>query len=111
MISVTAGATTSNVNLALAKSAVISGTIIDSVSSAFLSDISVEAIDASGNIVATAATNSSGQYSLNTDLGTGTYNVTVIFPINHVPKTITGVMATAESQTTLDITLDPSGIL
>ena len=110
-ISVTAGATTSNVNIALNRSATISGTVTDSVSSAALSGISVYAVSSSGDFVAFGQTNSSGKYTLNTDLGTGTYNVTVLLPANHIAKTITGVAVVAGNTYTVNIALDPSGII
>jgi len=72
----------------------------------------VEAISQStGNYVASAITNSSGQYTLNMNLATGTYNITEIFPTNHLPKTVSGVIVTAGQQTTANILLDPSGII
>ncbi len=110
-ISVTSGATTSNVNIALNRSATITGTVTDSVSSATLSGISVYAVSSSGASVAFGQTNSSGKYTLNTDLGTGTYNVTVLFPANHIARTITGVAVVAGNSYTVNIALDPSGII
>jgi hypothetical protein len=111
-IAVTQGSTTSNVNIALPKSGIIVGTIRDSVTSAPQPNVLVEAISQStGNYVASAITNSSGQYTLNMNLATGTYNITEIFPTNHLPKTVSGVIVTAGQQTTANILLDPSGII
>jgi hypothetical protein len=110
-ISVTAGVMTRNVNLALDRSAVISGTITDSVSSAVLQQITVYAVSSTGSFVAFATTNSTGKYTLNTNLGTGTYNISVLFPANHLEKTISGIAVVAGNQYTQNIALDPSGII
>ena len=110
-ISVTAGVMTNNVNIALDKSAIISGTVRDSVTNAVLQGISVYALTTSGIFSDSAVTNSSGQYTLDTDIGTGTYNVSTIFPDNHLSKTIGGVAVVAGNQYTVDILLDPSGII
>jgi hypothetical protein len=110
-ISVIAGATTNNVNIALSKSATISGTVTDSVSSVALSGILVAAVAQNGTYVASAFTNSTGKYTLNTDLATGTYNVTVSFPTGHLPKTVSGVAVVAGNQYTVNVPIDPSGII
>ena len=110
-VSVTAGQMTNNVNIALSRSATISGTVTDSVSSAALEGIIVNALDNSGNYVATSMTNSTGKYTLNTDLATGTYNITILFPPNHIPKTVQDFAVVAGSQYTVNLPLDPSGII
>ncbi len=110
-VQVTAGTTASNINIALDRSATISGTITDSASSAPLSGISVYAVSSTGSFSAFGSTNSSGKYTLNTNLGTGTYNVTVILPPNHVDKTVTGVAVVAGNPYTVNLALDPSGVI
>lgn len=110
-VSVTAGLMTNNVNIALDRSATISGTVTDSVSSTPLQDIIVLAVDSNGDYAAAATTNSSGKYTLNTDLATGTYNITTLFPLNHVSKTVADFAVTAGSQYTVNLSLDPSGII
>lgn len=110
-VSVTSGVMTPNVNFALARSGAITGTITDSVSNAVQTGVSVEAIDSNGRAIAFGSTNSSGKYLLNTNLITGTYNVTVLFPTNHLSKTVSGVAVTAGSQTITNIAIDPSGII
>jgi hypothetical protein len=110
-VSVTAGTTTSNVNIALSRSAIISGTVTDSVSSAVLPGISVYAVSLSGEFVSFDQTDSSGKYTLNTNLGTGTYNVTTLFPSKYIDRTITGVAVTAGNQYTINLALDPSGVI
>ncbi len=111
MVTVAAGTTTPNVNIALFKSAIITGTISDSVTSVPLQSILVQAVSANGVFGGIAVTNSTGQYTLNTDLPTGTYNVSVLFPLNHLPKTVSGIVATAGQQTTVNISVDQSGII
>ena len=110
-ISVTAGVVTPNVNLALDRSAVISGTITDSVSASVLPGVTVFALTSGGDFAATSTTNSSGKYTLNTNLGTGTYNVSVLFPTGYLSKTISGVAVVAGNQYTQNIALDRSGII
>jgi 5-hydroxyisourate hydrolase-like protein (transthyretin family) len=110
-VAVTAGATTSNVNFALNKSAIITGTVTDSVTSAALSGIAVYASSSTSGFAAAAVTNSSGKYTMNTNLGTGTYNVSVLLPAGHISNTITGVAVTAGNQYTVNVPLNPSGII
>lgn len=110
-VSVTAGVMTNNVDIALGKSAIISGTVRDSVTNAVLQGIYIYALTPSGSYVTAQITNSSGQYTLDTDLGTGTYNISAILPANHLPKTIGGVAVVGGNQYTVDMLLDPSGIL
>ncbi len=110
-INVTAGVTTANVNLALPKSGIIIGTVRDSISNALLSSILVSAVSNTGVFATFASTNSTGQYILNTDLPSGTYNVTITFPTNHIAKTVSGIAVVAGNQTTANILLDPSGII
>ncbi len=79
---------TSNVNFALDRSGVITGTVTDSVSHAVLPGISVEAVYANGTFASFATTNSTGQYNMNFNLPTGTYNVTITNPTGHFSKTV-----------------------
>ena len=110
-IAVTAGIETKNVNLALEKSGIISGTVTDSVSSAPLPDVSIAVSTAAGTFGGFALTNSSGGYRVDTNLDTGTYNVSALFPEGHVSKEISGIAVTAGIETTADLALDPSGII
>ena len=111
-ITVTEGATTPNINFALPVSATISGTVTDASSSAALSGISVFAESSNGQYFGTATTDSNGHYTMDTNLGTGTYNVTTIFPTNHLPATVSSVSVT-QGQTTsgVNLALQPSGII
>jgi hypothetical protein len=108
-ISVQSGFTSNNVNFALDLSGAISGTVTDSASSLPLQNVVVEAISADGTGVDYALTDSSGKYDLNTNLATGTYDVSVVSATGHTPKTVSGVVVTEGSVTTADIALDPSG--
>ncbi len=110
-VSVTAGSTTANVNFALAASGIIAGTVTDSASLAPLSSIIIEAIDVNGNAACVGHTDSTGNYSLNNSLPTGTYNVTALLPAGHLLKTVAGVAITAGSTTTVNLALTPSGII
>jgi hypothetical protein len=109
-VSVTAGVMTSNVNLALSKSAIITGTVTDSTTAAVLSGITVIAYTPGGSYVTSDTTNSSGKYTLDSDLATGTYNITIFLPTNHLTKT-TQIAVVAGNQYTVNVALDPSGII
>jgi large repetitive protein len=110
-VSVTAGSITANQNLAMSRSGAISGTVTDSVTNAIQTSVLVEAIDSTGSTVAITTTNSTGMYLLNTNLITGTYNVTILFPTNHLSKTVSGISVTTGSQTITNIAINPSGII
>jgi hypothetical protein len=108
-VAVTAGAMTEAVDIALERSATITGTVTDSVSMATLEGVTVYAINLDGDYVTWGTTNSSGMYFLNMDLTTGTYNITAPFPANHLSNTISGVAVTAGSHSNVDMSLSPSG--
>jgi len=109
-ISVTAGAMTSGVNLALLKSGVFTGTIT-SAAGANLQGISVYAESSDGVSAGFATTNSAGVYTINTDLATGTYNITEFFPTGYLTNTVSGIAVTAGQTTTKNIQLSPSGVI
>ncbi|HTY75389.1 MAG TPA: carboxypeptidase-like regulatory domain-containing protein [Candidatus Nanoarchaeia archaeon] len=110
-VSVTTGSITSNVNIALSRSGIITGTVRDAVTNAPLSGIFVTEVSSTGDSTAFSTTNSSGMYLLNTDLTTGVYNVTVYFPTNYLSTTVSGVAVTAGSTTTQNLALNPSGVI
>ena len=58
-----------------------------------------------------AITNPAGQYTLNTNLPTDTYNVTELLPTGYLTNTVTGIAVTAGKTTTANIALDPSGVI
>jgi hypothetical protein len=107
---VTAGSTTPNTNFALPISGAITGTVTDAVSSLPLSGILVEALSSDGLYSGLAVTNSTGQYTMDNGLGTGTYNVTADFPTNHLPGTISNIAVTVGKTTSgQNLALEPSG--
>lgn len=110
-ITVTAGVETKNVDLTLEKSGTISGTVTDSISSAPLESVIISASTAGGISGGYTITNASGKYSINTNLATGTYNVSAWFPDLHLSKTVSGIAITAGAETTADLALDRSGII
>lgn len=110
-IAVTAGIETKNVNLALDKSGIISGTVTDSISSLPLPDISIFVSSAAGAFSGYALTNSSGEYRVNMNLATGSYNISVLYPEGYLSKEVSGIAVTAGLETTADLALDPSGII
>jgi len=110
-ITVTVGIETKNIDLNLEKSGTIFGTVTDSVSSAPLASIGIWASTAGGMFGGFAVTNTSGQYSINTNLATGTYNVSALFPESHVSKMISGIEVIAGAETAANLALDPSGII
>lgn len=110
-IAVTAGIETKNIDLVVEKSGIITGTVTDSVSSAPLADISIIAADAGGAYGGFASTDLSGMYRIDTNLATGTYNVSAIFPEGYIRKEISGIMVIAGSETIADLSLDPSGVI
>ncbi len=110
-VTVAAGSTTNGINFALARSAAVSGFVRDSFSQSPLADIFIEAHTSDDIPVAFSRTDATGAYSLSTDLATGTYDVTVLYAENHVSKTIPNVVVTSGSQYTVNILLDPSGIM
>jgi hypothetical protein len=110
-ITLTAGSITANVNFALAKSGAIIGTVTDANTHAALKGILVEGESSDGVYSAVADTNSSGQYTLNTNLPTGTYNLTEFFPTGYLTTTVQGIAVTTGQTTTENIALNPSGVI
>lgn len=110
-VSVIAQVMTENVDLVLQRSATITGTVTDSMSGTPLPDIGVAAESANFFFGGSAITNSTGWYTIDTNIGTGTYNVSVRFPTGYLSKTIPGTAVTAGQQYTVDIQLDRSGII
>lgn len=110
-VQVTVGIETSGINFNLNKSAGISGKITDAVSGQPLQNMMIIAYASGGGFGWTGITDSNGNYNLATNLGTGTYNITVLMPEGHVTKSRT-VPVTAGVQTTgIDMALNRSGII
>jgi len=74
-VSVTAGATTSGINFALALGGRISGTVTDAATGAPLASVYAYVYSASGSYVGYGSTNASGVYTTSTGLPAGTYYV------------------------------------
>jgi hypothetical protein len=113
-IAVTAGVEVKGVNLALKRSGIISGKVTDAVSGLPLQSIVIRAQNATGGTLfggQYATTNASGNYRINMNLATGTYNVTAWFPEGHLDKTVSGIAVTAGVEVTVDLALTPSGII
>lgn len=70
---VTAGSTTSGINLALSPGGRISGTVTNAATSAPLKQVMVEIFNSSGALVTTGATDCSGNYVSQAGMPTGTY--------------------------------------
>lgn len=110
-VSVIAQVVTENVDLVLQKSATITGTVTDSTSGTPLPDIGIAAESANFLFGGSAITNSTGQYTIDTNIATGTYNVSARFPMGYLSKTIANQAVTAGLEYTVDIPLDRSGII
>jgi outer membrane biosynthesis protein TonB len=110
-IALTAGSMTNNQNFALAYSAVITGTITDSITHAPLNGTLVEVQSVNGVYSGFAAADSNGKYTINSNLGTGTYNVTEFSPTGHLTNTVSGQLVTTGQTTTVNIALSPSGVI
>jgi hypothetical protein len=113
-IAVTASVEAKGVNLALERSGIISGKVTDAVSGLPLQNIVIRAQKAtSGTLFGGqyATTNASGNYRINTNLATGTYNVTAWFPGGHLDKTVGNIAVTAGAEVTVDLAITPSGII
>ncbi|HML03718.1 MAG TPA: carboxypeptidase-like regulatory domain-containing protein [Candidatus Bathyarchaeia archaeon] len=110
---VTVGHTTSGTNLYLNLSGAITGKVTDAVSSAPLQGVDVYASSSSGGSFGWfAVTDSNGDYTIATNLATGTYNVTVLFPTGYVTGTVSGVSVTAGATTSgVNLALARSGTI
>ncbi|NIA01617.1 MAG: hypothetical protein GWO83_00555 [Bacteroidia bacterium] len=72
-IIVTAGATTSGIDFALAKGGSIQGTVTEDGTAALLEDVNIDIYDDSGSWVASGTTDTNGGYTTSQGLTTGTY--------------------------------------
>jgi hypothetical protein len=113
-VEVVTGQETPNIDLYLSASGGISGRVTDAVSGAPLQNIIVVAFlgSGSGEYGWSAITDANGNYSIITNLGTGTYNVSVLFPEGYIPQSIDGIHVTAGFEVKgVDFALDRSGII
>lgn len=113
-VMVTAGSEVLGVTFYMSLSGGIFGRVADSISHIGLMGKSVSAYLSNGNgtYFGLATIDSSGNYSIFTNLGTGTYNVSIFSPEGYVGKTIGSITVTAGTKTTgIDIYLQRSGII
>jgi protocatechuate 3,4-dioxygenase beta subunit len=116
-VQVTVGHKTSGVDFYLSLSGEITGKVTDSVTLAPLQYVLVYAYPSSGGgsifaYVSSAITDSNGDYTIATNLATGTYNVTVLYPTGHITGTVSDVSVTAGKITSgINLALAESGII
>lgn len=113
-IVVNAPSTTSGVNLYMNVSASISGKVTDNLTGYGIPNISLLASLSSGggSFYGSALTDISGNYEINMNIGTGTYNVSVLYPKGYLSDTVSPVSATAGTRTTgVNLSLKQSGII
>ena len=114
LISVTAGQTTSGVNLDLQLSGGISGTVTDAVNQNPLNgtDIYVNLANGTTTFGGYGITGSDGKYLIATNLPTGTYNVSIEFPTSGYIRQMTTANVVAGVETkNVNLALARSGII
>jgi hypothetical protein len=102
------------VDLFMNRSGGISGKVTDSATSFAIPNISVFAMLSSGGgtFFGSGTTDVAGNYEINMNLGTGTYNVSVLFPNGYVSKEVSSIYVIAGLMTTgVNLALDKSGII
>ena len=72
-ISVTVGATTNNINFALAAGGLVSGSVTNAATNASLANVAVQLYDSTGSFVTSVSTGVSGNYTTSSGVPTGTY--------------------------------------
>jgi hypothetical protein len=110
-VTVTVGGTTTE-NPYMHLSGGISGRISDASTHTGLNNVAVTAVSSDGKYGGGGLTDIVGNYTIATNLATGTYNVTVMFPQGHVSKTLASISVTEGTITTgQDMALGHSGII
>jgi Carboxypeptidase regulatory-like domain len=110
---ITAGHQTT-LDLYMNRSGGIKGKVTDSSTSNPIPNIDVFAMLSSGGgtFFGSGITDVAGNYEINMNLGTGTYNVSVTFPKGFVSKMVSGISVVAGIITTgVNLALDRSGII
>lgn len=108
-VSVTVGGTTTE-NPYMNVSGGISGRITDASTYGGLINVAVTAVSSDGKYAWAGSTDILGNYTIATNLATGTYNLTVLFPQGHVSKTLGSITVTQGTITTgQDLALEHSG--
>jgi hypothetical protein len=90
-IGATLGSTTSNINFALNKGGLVSGTVKKSGSSAAISDVFVDVYDATGHFVAEGITNDLGVYVTPTGLPSGAYFARTVNDQGYIDQLFSGI--------------------
>lgn len=114
LVSVTAGVTTSGINIDLQLSGAISGKVTDAVNGNPLNGTDVFASLANGTASYGwfATTGTDGKYLMATDLPTGAYNVTVeLAPNGYIRQSTTANVVAGVETKNVDIPLARSGII
>lgn len=112
-VTITAGHETI-VDLFMNRSGGISGIVTDNATSNPIPNISVFAILSSdgGTFFGEGTTDVAGNYEINMNLGTGIYNVSVVFPKGYVSKEVSSIQVIAGLMTTgVNLALDRSGMI
>jgi len=111
-VQVTVGQTTSGKDFDMQLSGGVSGTVTDAVSSTPLTNIIVTAfMSGGGSYGFSAITDSNGKYLLATNLGTGSYNVTVMLPEGHVSQSSVQAVTAGVELKNVNFALARSGII
>jgi hypothetical protein len=111
-VQVTVGHTTSGINFDLQLSGGISGTVTDAVDGTPLGGVIVFAYETGGGTHKCVATTASdGTYLLATDLATGSYNVSVVFPEGHISSSSVQAVTAGAEVKNVNFALERSGII
>lgn len=111
-VSVTVGQETKNINFNLRLSGRISGKVSDAASGQPIPNVMITSFTSDGKFGWPATTDSSGNYLMDTNLVTGTYNVSSFMAEGYTMKTISNVKVTEGKETTnVNLALDRSGII
>jgi len=112
-VQVTVGQTTSGKDFDMQLSGGVSGRVTDAVDSTPVVNTMVVAYSTGGGGTYgwSAMTDSDGKYLLATNLGTGSYNVTVMFPGGHVSQSSVQAVTTGVEVKNVNFALARSGII
>lgn len=112
-VQVEVGLQTAGVDFFLSRSGGIAGRVTDADSGAPLADVLISVYMPSDPTFSwTGITDSDGYYKVITNLATGTYNVSAVYPQGYIMKTLSGIAITAGAMTTgVDLALDKSGAI
>ncbi|MGA3192308.1 MAG: carboxypeptidase-like regulatory domain-containing protein [Candidatus Bathyarchaeia archaeon] len=110
-VSVTVGGTTIE-NPYMNVSGGVSGRITDASTHIGLNNVTVTVLSSTGSFGWAGLTDILGNYTIVTNLATGNYNVTVLFPKGHISKTLGSISVSEGAITTAhDMALEHSGTI